>query len=156
MTKTLSVAALFLLVLSVLPSCKKCYTCTNTCTICTLDSAGVVKASQTLYSDSLTTYASGKDSLIAHGYTCKNTKPTYSIDFCVNTKSAEINTSFTMRAMADTPAIVNNSSFIYSGLIFFASFAFLRSLFTLSFCHFFLSLTSQIGDRWAANYITTR
>jgi hypothetical protein len=88
MAKTIYIAALFLLVLSILPSCKKCYTCTNSCSVCTLDSAGGGVSTRTLYSDSLW-YSNVKDTLIAHGYTCVNAKPTYSIDFCVNNKNAE-------------------------------------------------------------------
>jgi hypothetical protein len=89
MAKTLSVAALLFLVLSLMPSCKKCYTCKNACTSCVLkDSTGAVISLRQLYSDSLS-YRVKKDSLATAGYTCTAAPSTYSIDFCVNTKNAE-------------------------------------------------------------------
>jgi ferredoxin len=88
MAKTLSIAVLFLLVLSLLPSCKKCYTCVNSCSVCVLkNSSGAVVAQQTLYSDSLN-YVTEKAVLVDSGYTCTASKSTYSINFCVNNKDA--------------------------------------------------------------------
>jgi len=88
MAKTLSVAVLFLLVLSLLPSCKKCYTCVNACSVCVLkDSTGTVLEQQTLYSDSLH-YATIKATLVDSGYACTAGKSTYSVNFCVNNKDA--------------------------------------------------------------------
>ena len=67
-------------------SCKRCYTCTNSCVTCVLkDTADVVIDSKTLCSDSsysTTGNIDNKASLESAGYTCDSTKPTYNKDFC--------------------------------------------------------------------------
>ena len=87
MAKTLSIAVLMMFLLSLLPSCRKCYTCVNSCSVCSLDSAGVAINTRYLYSDSLY-YLAKKDSLTTAGYTCVKAPSTYKDDFCVNTKDA--------------------------------------------------------------------
>ena len=90
MIKTFSLAALFLLVLALFPSCRKCYTCSNVCNVCTLrdTTTGMVLEQQTLYSDS-GYYQTLRGVLIDSGYKCVNGKSTYSIGFCVNDKKGE-------------------------------------------------------------------
>ncbi len=89
MAKTLSLVIFLLLVVSVLPSCKKCFTCTNACSTCVKrDSAGAVIEQRTLYSDSLY-YTALKTTLTQDsGYICTKGPSTYSVDYCVNTKDA--------------------------------------------------------------------
>ena len=89
MVKTLSFTALFLLALSILPSCKKCYTCVNTCSSCILldTTTHAIIAQEKVCSDS-TSYNTIKDSLTTLGFTCTNAPATYHDDWCVNTKSA--------------------------------------------------------------------
>ena len=88
MAKSLSVAVLFMIVVSLLPSCRKCYTCVNTCSVCRLiDTSGTALDTRYLYSDSLN-YLAKKDSLTTAGYTCVKAASTYKDDFCVNTKTA--------------------------------------------------------------------
>jgi ferredoxin len=90
MVKIFSLAALFLLVLFLFPSCKKCYTCVNACSVCTLrdTSTGIILKQQTLYSDS-NHYLTLRGVLLDSGYVCVKGKSTYSIDFCVNNKKGE-------------------------------------------------------------------
>lgn len=88
MAKTLSLVALLFVVLTVLPSCKKCFSCVNACSICTkTDSLGAVVERQTLYSDSVT-YLNAVTTLKDSGYTCVKGPSTYQDDFCVNTGTA--------------------------------------------------------------------
>lgn len=88
MIKSLYTAAFFLLAIALLPSCKKCYTCVDTCSICLLkDSLQHVLDSRSICSDS-SWYSAKKDSLVAAGYSCTNSPAQYHDDFCVNTKDA--------------------------------------------------------------------
>ncbi len=74
--------------LTLLPSCRKCYTCQNTCTDCILrDSVGVVLDQQRICSDS-TWYKSLKATYEAHGFNCNPAPSNYKDDFCVNTGDA--------------------------------------------------------------------
>ncbi len=89
MMKNISIAAFFFVALSLLPSCRKCYVCHNTCTVCTLlDSSGHTVGQQKICSDS-STYGAQKATLTANGYNCVASSYTYTDDFCVNNKNAE-------------------------------------------------------------------
>lgn len=87
MKKALSALAILAAILCLLPSCKKCYTCSTTCYSCTLrDSLGVAVDHQVICSDSLHTFKTQKDQYTAAGYNCTQTTPNYSQDYCVNVK----------------------------------------------------------------------
>ncbi|MBS1594634.1 MAG: hypothetical protein JST90_09925 [Bacteroidetes bacterium] len=87
MKKALSALAILAAILCLLPSCKKCYTCSTTCYSCTLrDSLGVAVDHQVICSDSLHTFKTQKDQYTAAGYNCAQTTPNYSQDYCVNVK----------------------------------------------------------------------
>ncbi len=87
MKKALSALAILAAILCLLPSCKKCYTCSTTCYSCTLrDSLGVAVDHQVICSDSLHTFKTQKDQYTAAGYNCTQTTPNYTQDYCVNVK----------------------------------------------------------------------
>jgi hypothetical protein len=88
MTKTISLLAFLMLLLFSLPSCRKCFTCTNSCSTCTYrDTLGNVADLQHYCSDTLI-YKSLVDTLGAHGYVCVKALSTYSDDWCVNSGDA--------------------------------------------------------------------
>ena len=77
-----------LTILCLLPSCKKCFTCQDTCVTCLLrDSTGAISDTQSLCSDS-TTYKTQKSTLETAGYNCSPAKSHYSVNYCVNSGQA--------------------------------------------------------------------
>ena len=88
MKKCLSILIVSLTILCLLPSCRKCFTCQTTCYACILrDSTGAIVDHQNVCSDSVKTYKSQKATLQAGGYNCSQTKPNYSVNYCVNTNN---------------------------------------------------------------------
>ena len=89
MKRVLSALILMATILCLLPSCRKCYTCSTTCYVCTLrDTAtGATLDKQSVCSDSIKTYKSQRTTLQAAGYNCNLSKPNYSIDYCLNNKN---------------------------------------------------------------------
>lgn len=86
--RTVFMSVLVLVVAMFFSSCKKCYTCTNTCVSCTFTSGGNVLDTKKLCSDS-TDYSSEKWSLEQAGYVCSAQPSTYSTEFCLYNKSEE-------------------------------------------------------------------
>ena len=69
-----------------LNSCKKCYTCTNTCTQCAITINNHTFTNQ-YCRDSFDTdnaYQAAVSHDTANGYTCASAPSTYKYDFCVN------------------------------------------------------------------------
>jgi hypothetical protein len=85
MKKFLSIIAVSLTILAALPSCKKCYTCQNTCQTCILrdSTSGTILTQQTLCSDS-STYKAQIATFQAAGYNCSAAKSSYSVNYCLN------------------------------------------------------------------------
>jgi hypothetical protein len=84
--KILPVCFLFMLSIWV-NSCKKCYTCTNTCQQCTYRDSGVVVIQFTLCRDSFASDQQFQAAISADsalGYFCTATTPTYNESFCSN------------------------------------------------------------------------
>jgi hypothetical protein len=85
MKKGLFFIALFVSILY-WAGCKKCYSCQNSCKLCTLTISNHA-FTQTICRDSFATEASYQAALAADsadGYVCTATSPTYSRDYCVN------------------------------------------------------------------------
>lgn len=74
-------------------SCKRCFTCSNSCVYCEMkDNTGTVLQSKTLCSDSTTPDKydhdlARKDSLIGRGFVCNSIQSTTIKDFCSNSAS---------------------------------------------------------------------
>jgi hypothetical protein len=88
MKKCLFLLVSVLIIICLLPSCKKCYTCQTTCYTCILrdSTSGLVLDQQSVCSDSVRTFKSQKATYQAGGYNCNLAKPNYSVDYCINNK----------------------------------------------------------------------
>ena len=90
MYKMLFVVSLFAVVIYSM-GCKKCYTCKNSCVMCTYTYSGHT-FSQVLCQDSFNTVAAYDSAYVAdtlNGYKCISTAPTYVYNFCVNKPGEE-------------------------------------------------------------------
>ncbi|MFN8298573.1 MAG: hypothetical protein U0T75_05655 [Chitinophagales bacterium] len=91
MKKLAAVTLIFTLLTIAFSSCKKCFTCHNTCVQCSI-TVGSNNFSHTLCRDSFNTEAEYNAAIAtdtAAGYTCGSTAPTYSYDYCVNQPGEE-------------------------------------------------------------------
>lgn len=74
------------LLLYSLPACKKCYTCTNECTRCTI-TVGNNSFSETFCKDTFANAAAYNARISADtaaGYVCALTSPSYTYEYCAN------------------------------------------------------------------------
>ena len=84
--KNISIALCILFLAVYSTGCKKCFHCTNACTLCERTISGHT-FTKTLCTDSFSNTAAYKAAITqdsAIGYTCTSTASTYNYDYCAN------------------------------------------------------------------------